>query len=542
MTAVADLWRAGASRVFSGIFLSRVLGLIRDRAIAYFFGAGYHADIWRVAIRLPNVLRNLLGEGSLSASMVPIYSRLLEEGRESAARQFVGAMLGLLGLLAGGISLLGALAAPWLIEIVVPLWSDEKQGATAELVTILFPMVGLIVLSAWAMAVLDSHRRFFASYVGSGLWNLAIIVTLVAGGLRYGLGRDDLLLTMGWAALAGGALQFVVQGSLALGRIGVLRLSLGRGVGGVREAIANFVPMVAARGATNLGSWIELFMVGLLAEGAASAMGFAQTLYLVPIALFGISFAAAELPELSRMDDAYRSQLATRIRAALARLTRLTVPAVVGFLLLGDVVVAAAFQTGAFDRTATLVTWATLAAYSLGILASAVSRTLASAFYAMGDTKTPARVVAWRVSVSVAVGLALMFPLDRQLVGGPGATLSLGPVGIALGTSVGAWLEWAVLSRKLKRRIGIHSVPARGVLLASGLAVFSALTVLAIPASMGFDTGILGEWLSAAFPGGGAAGDGAGPLVAAAITLLPYCVLYLVLDRMWGDKYFGAAR
>ena len=530
-------WKIGASRVFSGIFLSRLLGLARERAIAHFFGAGFHADVWRVAMRLPNVLRNLLGEGTLAAAMVPVYSRLLEEGRDADARRFAGAVLGLLALVAGAVSITAAFLAQAIVEIVVPLWSPEKQRATATIVRIVTPMVGLTIVSAWAMAVLDSHRRFFVSYAGSSLWNLVMIVTLVAGGVRFGLGQDDLLLALGWGAFAGGALQLAIQGSVALRQLPGIRISLGKGIAEVREAVRNFFPVLGARGATNIGGWLELVMVGLLAEGAAAAMGYAQTLYLIPIALFGISIAAAELPELARMRAEEKETFVLRIERALGRLTRYTIPAVVGFLFLGDMVVATLFQTGAFGRTATTVTWLTLAAYALGIFASANSRTLTSSFYALREYRTPARIVLARVAISIAIGVALMFPLDRRFVGEPGAQLSLGPVGIALGTSVGAWIEWTMLRRALERRIGRCRVQPGRILSASTLALGCALVVLGIPTLAGVPVGALGAWLV----GEGAGGETAAlpPLAAGAVTLVPYCVLYLVADWFLGRRRDG---
>lgn len=521
----------------AGILLSRILGLVRERAIAHFFGVGFHADIWRVATRMPNVVRYLIGEGTLSASMVPVYSRLLAEGRQEEARRFAGACLGILAALAGAIALLGVLLAPVIVQVFVPRWSPEKQEATSGLVRVIFPMVGVLTLSGWAMTVLDSHRRFFASYAGSSMWNLVIVVALVAGGIRFGLGQDDLLVVLAWAALAGGVVQFAVQGFAALKTAGGIDLSGGFRTEGVREAVGNFVPVVASRGAANIGGWIELFMVGLLAEGAASTLGYAQTLYLVPISLFGISIAAAELPELSRLNPESRTVLSDRVSRALTRLTRLTVPAVVGFLLLGDIVVAGMYRTGAFGRADTLVTWGVLAAYSLGIYASATSRTLSSTYYALGDARTPARIAALRVGISVAVGLPLMFLLDQRVVGDPGRTLGLGPVGIALGVSAAAWIERLLLNGPLVRRIGQHAVSRSAVVSSATAAVLAAALAMVLPMLAGRTVGEAAGWARALAAGGTVSTDpeaGLGPLPAALVTLVPYCALHLVFERLFG--------
>jgi len=138
----------GAARVGAGIFLSRILGFVRDRVFAHYFGSSDFADAWRAGLRMPNVVQNLLGEGSLSASLVPVYAELLAEGRDEDATRFAGATLGLLAVVAAGLALFGLLVAPLLVAVFFPLWGPEKKELTVHLVRILFPMTGILVLSA----------------------------------------------------------------------------------------------------------------------------------------------------------------------------------------------------------------------------------------------------------------------------------------------------------------------------------------------------------------------------------------------------------
>lgn len=444
----------GAARVGSGIFISRILGFVRERVFAHYFGSSDVADAWRAALRLPNVIRNLLGEGTLSASMIPVYSEFIEQGREEDAARFAGAVLGMLTVVAGSVALLGSLAAPVLVDLFFPLWSEQKQDITTTLVRILFPMVGIFVISAWAMGILDSHRRFFVSYVAPALWNVALITAMIGGALFLGLGDRpaDLVVVLAWGALVGGGLQLALQVPFVLLHLHGLRPSLGRGVAGVSEAVSNFGPVVAARGVVNVSGWFEIFLAGLLADGAIALMGYAQTFYMLPISLFGISIAASELPELSRMRDEDRAVLARRVSTALRRVAYFLVPSAVGYLALGDAAVAALFETGAFGPPETLATWAVLAAFSIGLPATASSRALSSAFYALRDTRTPARMAYLRVVVSVLVGSTLMLPLDAYGVAG----LRFGAAGLALGVSASAWLEYVLLRRALRRRIGPH--------------------------------------------------------------------------------------
>ncbi len=140
---------------------------------------------------MPNVIQNLLGEGTLSASMIPVYAELLEEGREEEAGRFAGAALGILTAVAAGLSLLGILVAPLLVRVLFFEWSPEKQAITTTLVRILFPMTGVFVISAWALGILNSHRRFFVSYVAPVAWNLAQIATLVTFGGYLAFGRQS---------------------------------------------------------------------------------------------------------------------------------------------------------------------------------------------------------------------------------------------------------------------------------------------------------------------------------------------------------------
>ncbi|HSG10061.1 MAG TPA: murein biosynthesis integral membrane protein MurJ [Longimicrobiales bacterium] len=505
-----------AARVGAGIFLSKAAGFIRERVTAYYFGTSGFADAWRVALRMPNVLQNLLGEGTLSASFIPVYAEFLEEGRDEEAGRFAGATLGILVVVAGALVLAGILIAPWLVAVLFLKWSPEKQALTVQLIRILFPMTGILVVSAWALGVLNSHRRFFVSYVAPVFWNLAQITALVAGGVYFGLGERDLVVVLAWGALVGGALQFGVQLPFMARHLRFFRLSLGKGVTGVPEAIRNFGPVVAGRGVVNLSGWVDLVLAGMLAEGAVAAMGYAQTFYMLPISLFGLSVAASELPELSRMRQHDKEVLATRVAGALRRVSYFLIPSAVGYLFLGDVVVGALYQTGAFGSAQTLVTWGVLAAYALGLTASARSRVLSSAYYAVRDTRTPALVATLRVVVSAGVGLSLMFPLDTLGF----QRIHMGAAGLALGASVGAWLEYGLLRRALTARIGPHGPPT------SDLLRMTLAAAVAAAAGVG---------LQVAFPV-------ASPVAQALETLVPFGVVYVSVAAALGLGLPGARR
>lgn len=462
--------------VGAGIFLSKISGLLREVVFARYFGASAIADVWRVALRTPNVIQNLLGEGTLSASLIPVYAEFLEEGREEEAGRFAGATLGILTVVSFGLALLGILLAPVLIPVVYWKWDPWMQDLTVTIVRILFPMTAVLVVSAWALGILNSHRKFFVSYVAPVAWNLALITAMVGAGSYLGwdrLGRDaDMAVALAWGALAGGVLQLLVQTPWLIPLLSHFRLSLGRRVAGVREAIRNFLPVVSARGVVNVSGWIDMILAHVLVVGAPALLGYAQTLYMLPIGIFGMAIAASELPELSRSRGEVEGVLAPRVKGALERLAFLLIPSALAYWALGDIFVAALFERGEFGPDTTRATYAILAAYALGLPASASSRALSSAYYAIRDTRTPAVVATIRVLLSIGVGATLMFPMDRLSVG----AFHLGAAGLASGSAVGAWVEYVLLRRRLTRHLGPHGPERRRVV----LFCFSALVATGI--------------------------------------------------------------
>ncbi|HEY0555458.1 MAG TPA: lipid II flippase MurJ, partial [Thermoanaerobaculia bacterium] len=310
--------RAGAASVFAGIILSRLMAMVREGAFARYLGVGLYQDAMTAAMRVPNILQNLLGEGVLSASFIPIYSGLLEEGKTEEAGKFAGAIFGLMASASAAFALLGILLAkPIVFLLASGFLGDSAAVAAGRMpvdrfalavtgIRILFPMAGLLVLSVWALAILNSNRRFFLPYFAPVLWNAAIIGALVFAG-SWLAGTQDvarqvtLFKAACWGAFAGGLLQFLVQLPLVFRLLRGFHPSLSLGVPGVREALAAWGPAVAGRGVVQLAGYIDLTLASWLATGAASADRFAQMPYLLPISLFGISVAASELPELSRL-------------------------------------------------------------------------------------------------------------------------------------------------------------------------------------------------------------------------------------------------
>lgn len=502
---------SGARWVALGILASRLVGVLRERAFAYFFGVGPHTDVLKAAFRGPNLLQNLLGEGTLSAAFIPIYSRLLNEGRERDAGRFAGAVFSFLLALAALLSLAGILFARPLVAVFSPGFLDDaSRVAAGELsidryqlavtaVKILFPMTGILVLSAWALGVLNSHRRFLLPYLAPVLWNLAILgvlfgaASLLVVGLFEGdaLGevsavtRNRLVVAVCLGALLGGALQFLVQLPLVIKVLTGFRFSWSLQVEGVREALSAFGPVVAGRGVYQISGWLDVLLASLLAVGALAALGFALQLYVLPVSLFGLSVAAAELPELSRLKGEDRRLFVDRLRSSLPQMGFFIVPTAVGYVLFGWLLVGALFRTGEFGVQDQALVALVLAGYALGLPATTPSRLLQNAFFALSDAKTPARVAVVRVAVSVTVAVPAMFFLDRYTldllpwvsvpVDGTARLLHLGALGLALGSAVGSWVELAALLRKLEDRLPEVALPWRALGRQGGLALAAAL-------------------------------------------------------------------
>ncbi len=511
--------RRSAGLVGAGILLSRLAGLARERALSGSLGVGPTVDAFRAASRIPNVLQNLLGEGVLSASFIPVYASALERGDEEEAGRIAGAIAGLLTALAGSLVVVGVVLARPLTRLLAPGFTGETFELTVTLTRILTPGIGVLVLSAWCLGVLNSHRRFFLSYVAPVLWNVAQIAVLVTLGVR-GASDRSLATGLAWGAFAGGALQLAVQLPTVASVLRPLRLSLRRDLPGVREVLRRFGPVVAGRGVVQLSAYVDLLLASLLAVGAVSALGYAQVFYLLPVSLFGMSVAAAELPELSRAaggpvrpdGEVVGAGVAVRLGAGLARIAFFVVGTSVAYLVLGDLVVGALLQAGEFRAEDARLVWYVLAGFTLGLLATTTSRLVQNALYASGDTKGPAVIAGLRVTVAALVGLVLMFQLDRVGLVGPGVdgvlflerppaplaplpeavradgALRLGAVGLAAASGAAAWLELALLRRRLRQHgISVHVgggtlgrlLLAAGAAAVVGLALRPAATALA---------------------------------------------------------------
>ena len=437
--------------VASGILLSRIAGLVRVSVFAYFFGNSDAADAFNAAFRIPNFLQNLFGEGVLSASFIPVYANLLARDEKEEARRVAGAVAALLMLATSILVLIGVLATPWLVYAIAPGFTGEKQELCVLLVRILFPGAGLLVWSAWCLGILNSHGRFFLSYTAPVVWNLVIIATLAVFG--WSVEQYPLARLAAWGSVAGSVLQILIQLPMVIRLLGRVRLSLNHRISHVRTVVRNFIPVFVSRGVVQISGYVDQILASFLASGAVAGLSYAQTLYMLPVSLFGMSVSAAELPAMSKAvgsDDQVAELLRARLNNALRQIAFFVVPSAMAFLALGDIVAAPIYQRGQFTRADTVYVWGILAGASVGLLASTLGRLYSSTFYALRDTRTPLRYAIVRVVLAAGLG----YLLSQHVPSLVGIDTRWGAAGITIASGLCGWIEFMLLRRSLNRRIG----------------------------------------------------------------------------------------
>ncbi len=501
-----------ANRVALGVGLSRILGLVREAIAARVFGLGPVGDVWTAVFRLPNLLQTLLGDQVLAASFIPIYSRLLAEGRHREAGRFAGVIFSLLFALAAGLALLGILFARPLVWAFNAGWAEGDARRLAEggqdidrlalavpAVQVLFVMTALLVLSAWALGVLNSHRRFFVPAAAPTLWNTAIISAFFMGGgatlWQGGTPSTSLMvsiLTAGcWGALLGGFLQFGVQLPFVYGLIQGFRPSFNLKVEGVSQAIRAFLPVVSSRGILQLSGYFDLFVASFLVAGTQAAIGNTYRLYLLPISLFALSVVAVELPELSTLGGgAGARDFALRVQGALCQTLYLVVPTAVGFWFFGYLIVSLVYRGSNFGEAESWVVYLTLALYTVGLLPSVASRLLQNSFYALNQAAVPARASVERMIMGTIAGALLAIFLFNEFSVSDWVNLPpeiaeepyphLGALGLAIGASLGGIYEFTKLWRRLGENVPDLSFPLRSLGQFGGTALGCSLLSFAV--------------------------------------------------------------
>jgi putative peptidoglycan lipid II flippase len=442
--------------------LSRVLGLVRDIVVATLFGSGMAADAFFVAFRIPNLLRRLFAEGSLTIAFIPVFSEYLATRSKQDAFDLARTVLTVLSLILVVVTLLGVLGAPWIVRIQAFGFEagGDRYALTVLLTRITFPYIFLISIVAFFMGVLNSLRRFAAPAAAPIFLNVGMI------GAAYFLSPHFAEPIMGLAigVLIGGVLQVVVQipwlfreglkifpswdpGHPALKRIGLLML-----------------PAIFGAAVYQVNQFVGTLLASFLPEGSISWLYYADRLVQFPLGVFAITVSTVALPSLS-------TQAARKEEAGFARTLShslrivffVTIPSMAGLIILREPIVMVLFERGAFDSLSTAMTASALFYYVLGLWAFSGIRVLVSAFYAVQDTRTPVRIAVMALVANAAFSLLLMGPMRHA--------------GLALSLSLASTVQFCMLVFMLRRKI--HNLQLRG-LIAAACRCTAAAVVMAV--------------------------------------------------------------
>lgn len=484
-----------AGIVGAATMVSRVFGLVRDMVIAAFFGASWMTDAFWVAFRIPNMLRRLLGEGSLTVSFVPVFTEYLEKKTREQALELAYNAMTLLSIMLAIISVLGIILSPLIVGLIAPGFiSEPKQFALAVFLNrLMFPYIFFIALVALCMGILNSFRHFTAPALSPVLLNVAMIGA--AFFLRPFFAEPITSLAVG--VLIGGVLQLAMQWPFLL-KFGVrLKFRLNLKHPGIQQIGLLMMPAILGAGVSTINVFVGTILASLLPGGSVTYLFYADRIMELPLGIFAIAIGTATLPSFSKHVaagnmDALKSGISFSLRLMLF----LTIPAMAALMALNLPIISVLFQRGAFDVPSAVYTGQALFCYALGLWAFSVLRVFVSSFYSLQDSKWPMKAAVIALIVNVVASLILMHPLQHN--------------GIALASSIAAAVNVLVLMVVLKRKIGkfldrafYHSVFK--IILSSVLMLFAIGVIeYAIPwdTHAGFRTRLL--YLSATVTAGAA--------------------------------------
>lgn len=436
------------STVSGMTLLSRITGLARESLKAAAFGAGLQMDAFEAAFRLPNILRRLFAEGAFSQAFVPIFAEYRRQRGLDETRALVGRVGTLLAIALLLLSVLGVLAAPWLVYALAGGFARTpgKVELTATMIRIVFPYILFISLVSLAGGVLNVYRHFAIPAVTPVLLNLSII----AAALFLAPYCDPPILALAWGVFVGGIAQLALQ-LRPLARIGMLAMPrFDWRDQGVRRVLAAMGPAVIGVSAAQISALINTQLASTLGDGRISWITYADRLMEFPSALLGVALGTVLLPSLAKSHaDGDPHQYTSLLDWGLRLAFMLALPAAVALWVLAIPLVSTLYQYGRFTLNDVLQTRAALLGYSVGLLGLILVKILAPGFYARQVMATPVKIAFATVLVSQSLALILMFPL--------------GHAGLTLSTSIGACFNAALLFWFLKRR-GVY-VPSAGWLL-----------------------------------------------------------------------------
>ena len=455
---------AAAARAGGGTLASRVLGFVRDVVIARAFGASAETDAFFVAFRLSNLLRRLFAEGAFSQAFVPVLTEYRETRGHEEVRELAASVSGVLGAILLLVSALGVVAAPILILVFAPgfIGTEAKYELTVQLLRITFPYLFFISLTALAAGILNTYGRFGVPAFTPALLNLSLIGAALVLAPRM----EEPIFALAFGVLVAG----VVQLAFLLPFLASLRLLVAPRLKwaheGVRRIARLLLPAVFGASVAQINIQIDTLIASFLVTGSISWLYFSDRIVEFPLGVFGIALATAVLPSLSARHARQEPEAFSRtLDWALRWVVTIGVPAAVGLGMLSVPIVTTLFHYGVFDDHDVGMTSLSLVAYSAGLVGFIFVKVLAPGFFARQDTRTPVRIAVVALLANVVLNLALVLPLQHA--------------GLALATSLAAYLNAALLFRELRRSGVYRPMPGWRAIwfrtLASSLAMAAAL-------------------------------------------------------------------
>ncbi len=427
-----------AGVVGSATLLSRILGYARDMVIAYFFGAGPATDAFFVAFRLPNTLRRLFGEGSMTVSFIPVYTQYLVHRTKEESQELVDVAFTLAASILMGLTILGMVFSPQIVAVLAPGFKDPKQvELTIFMTRIVFPYLFFIGLVALAMGILNAHRHFAAPALAPTLLNLSMIASayLLLGRLT------EPVVSLAIGVFFGGVIQLAFQLPFLIKKGVMFRFNFYFLHPAIKRICILMVPALLGVVVAQINIFVGQILASFLQKGSISFLYYAYRLIEFPLGIFVIALGTAALPSFSQLVsegkmEEFRGAISFSVRLVLF----VAVPAMVGLIVLRVAIIHLLFQHGAFDYQDTVLTARALFAYGIGLWAIAGVRILAPAFYAVQDTKTPVKIAVVSLLANLGLSLVLMSPLEHA--------------GLALANSLASMINVCLLLVWLKRRIG----------------------------------------------------------------------------------------
>lgn len=423
--------------VGSATLISRVLGFIRDVVLAQALGAGLAADVFFVAFKIPNFLRRLFAEGAFSQAFVPVLSTYRVRNNHAELRQLVDRVAGILGLILLLITLIGVMGAPGLIMVFAPgfLEQEDKYGLTVHLLQITFPYILFISLTALAGGILNTYKQFWIPAITPVFLNLALIGTTLWLAPHF----EIPVTALAWGVFFAGLVQLLFQLPF-LARLGLLPRP--RPVWkdpGVQQIFKLMLPAIVGSSVAQINLLIGTLLASFLATGSISWLYYSDRLVEFPLGIFGIALATVILPSLSEKHaQESKESFGRTLDWALRWVCLISTPAAVGLAILAGPILTTLFHYGEFDSYDVTMTSYSLIAYSLGLVPFILVKILAPGFYARQDAKTPVRIAIIAILANIALNLILIFPLAHT--------------GLALATSLSAWLNAGLLFLALRRQ------------------------------------------------------------------------------------------